>query len=144
MIRLLVEGGANVNAREPLRGTTALMWAVEQRHPDAVAALLKAGADPAAQSAGAGLPRNYIAPRVNTRAVEEAQKRRERAAAAGRTYEEQLEFEYQNGQDLGGPRNAFTANRAGGAGQNQGQGQDRVRGRRARNSRRARHNRRPP
>jgi ankyrin repeat protein len=58
-----------------------------------------------------------VAPRVNTRAVEEAQKRRERAAAAGRTYEEQLEFEYENNQDLGGPRNAFTANRAGGAGQ---------------------------
>ena len=113
VIRLLVEAGANVNAREPLRGTTALMWAVEQRHPEAVAALLKAGADPAAKSAGAGLPRNYIAPRVNTRAVEEAQKRRERAKAAGRTYEQQLEFEYQSGQDLGGPRNAFTANRAG-------------------------------
>ena len=116
-IKLLVEAGANVNVHEPLRGTTALMWAVEQRHPEAVAALLAAGADPAARSAGAGLPRNYIAPRVNTRAVEEAQKRRERAAAAGRTYEEQLEFEYQNGQDLGGPRNAFTGNRAGGAGQ---------------------------
>jgi ankyrin repeat protein len=113
VIRLLVEAGANVNAREPLRGTTALMWAIEQRHPEAVAALLQAGADPAARSAGAGLPRNYVAPRVNTRAVEEAQKRRERAAAAGRTYEEQLEFEYQSGQDLGGPRNAFTQNRAG-------------------------------
>ena len=120
VIRLLVEAGANVNAREPVRGTTALMWAVEQKHPEAVAALLKAGADPAARSGGAGLPRNYIAPRVNTRAVEEAQKRRERAKAAGRTYEEQLEFEYQSGQDLGGPRNAFdqgpaAANAAGGA-----------------------------
>jgi ankyrin repeat protein len=121
VIRLLVEAGANVNAREPLRGTTALMWAVEQRHPEAVAALLKAGADPAARSGGAGLPRNYVAPRVNTRAVEEAQRRRERAKAAGRTYEEQLEFEYQSGQDLGGPRNAFTGNRAG-QGQGQGQG----------------------
>ena len=108
VIRLLVEAGANVNAREPLRGTTALMWAVEQRHPEAVEALLKAGADPMAKSGPAGLPRNYIAPRVNVRAVEEAQKRRERAKAAGRTYEEQLEFEYQNGIDLGGPRNAFT------------------------------------
>ena len=48
VIRLLVEAGANVNAREPVRGTTALMWAVDERHPDAVAALLKAGADPAA------------------------------------------------------------------------------------------------
>ena len=33
--------------------------------------------------AGAGLPRNYLAQRVNTRAVEEAQKRRERATAGG-------------------------------------------------------------
>jgi ankyrin repeat protein len=123
VIRLLVEAGANVNAREPLRGTTALMWAVEQRHPEAVATLLKAGADPAAKSGGAGLPRNYIAPRVNTRAVEEAQKRRERAKAAGRTYEEQLEFEFQSGQDLGGPRNAFTENRAGAAGAAAEQGQ---------------------
>ena len=122
VIRLLVEAGANVNAREPLRGTTALMWAVEQRHPEAVAELLKAGADPSARSGGAGLPRNYIAPRVNTRAVEEAQKRRERAAAAGRTYEEQLEWEYENGVDLGGPRNAFTANRAGQGAANAAQG----------------------
>jgi ankyrin repeat protein len=120
VIRLLVEAGANVNAKEPLRGTTALMWAVEQKHPEAVAALLKAGADPSARSGGAGLPRNYVAPRVNTRAVEEAQRRRERAKAAGRTYEQQLEFEYENGQDLGGPRNAFTGNRAGGAGGQQG------------------------
>ncbi len=112
VIRLLAEAGVNVNAREPLRGTTALMWAVEQRNAAAVEALLAAGADPSMKSGGAGLPRNYIAPRVNTRAVEEAQRRRERAKAAGRTYEEQLEWEYQNGVDLGGPRNAFTPDRS--------------------------------
>jgi ankyrin repeat protein len=126
VIKLLVEAGVDVNAKEPLRGTTALMWAVEQRNSDAVGALLAAGADPAATSGGAGLPRNYIAPRVNTRAVEEAQRRRERAAKAGRTYEEQLEFEYEQGLDLGGPRNAFTQDRSrqqqGGQGQ-AGQGQ---------------------
>jgi ankyrin repeat protein len=112
VIRLLVESGVDVNAREPLRGTTALMWAVEQRHPEAVDVLLAAGADPAASSGPAGLPRNYIAPRVNTRAVEEAQRRRERARAAGRTYEEQLEWEFENGIDLGGPRNAFVPDRS--------------------------------
>src|SRR5688572_7577126 len=124
VIKLLVEAGAEVNARETLRGTTALMWAAEQKHPEAVAALLAAGADPALKSGGAGLPRNYMAQRVNTRAVEEAQKRRERAAAAGRTYEEQLELECEQGQDLGAARNAFTADRsrAGGAGNNAGQG----------------------
>ena len=112
VIRLLVEAGADVNAKEPLRGTTALMWAVEQRNAAAVDALLAAGADPAARSGPAGLPRNYLAPRVNTRAVEEAQRRRERAAAAGRTYEEQLEWEFENNIDLGGPRNAFVPDRS--------------------------------
>src|SRR6185503_20047424 len=57
----------------------------------------------------------YLAPRVNTRAVEEAQRRRMRAQQAGRTYEQQLEFEYENGMDLGASRNAFTPNRARGA-----------------------------
>jgi uncharacterized protein len=112
VVRMLVEAGADVNAKEPLRGTTALMWAVEQRNPEAVSALLAAGADPAAKSGPAGLPRNYVAPRVNTRAVEEAQRRRTRAAAAGRTYEEQLEYEFENGIDLGAPRNAFVPDRS--------------------------------
>jgi ankyrin repeat protein len=111
-VKLLVEAGADVNAKEKLRGTTALMWAVEQKHSEAVGVLLASGADVAAKSGGAGLPRNYLAPRVNTRAVEEAQKRRVRAQQAGRTYEQQLEFEYENGMDLGASRNAFTPNRA--------------------------------
>jgi ankyrin repeat protein len=112
VIKLLLEAGADVNAKEPLRGTTALMWAVEQKNADAVAALLAAGADPAAKSGPAGIPRNYLAPRVNTRAVEEAQKRRERAKAAGRTYEEQLEWEFENNIDLGAARNAFEPDRS--------------------------------
>ena len=103
-IRILVEAGADVNARERLRGTTALMWAAEQKHPEAVKALLAAGADPAAKSAGAGLPRNYMAGRVNTRVVDEARARRERAQAAGRTYDEQFEWERQNGVPMLGQR----------------------------------------
>jgi ankyrin repeat protein len=103
-IRILVEAGADVNARERLRGTTALMWAAEQKHPEAVKALLAAGADPAAKSAGAGLPRNYMAGRVNTRVVEEARARRDRAQAAGRTYDEQFEWERQNGVPMLGQR----------------------------------------
>jgi ankyrin repeat protein len=122
VVKLLLEAGANVNATEPIRGTTALMWAVEQRNPEAVEALLDAGADPSIRSGPAGLPRNYMAPRVNTRAVEEAQRRRQRAIAAGRTYEQQLEWEFENNIDLGGPRNAFVPDRsrtaAAGAGAN--------------------------
>jgi uncharacterized protein len=102
-VRVLIEGGAKVNARETLRGTTALMWAVEQRHPEAVKVLLAGGADVAARSGGAGLPRNYLAPKVNTAVVKAAAERFARAAAAGRTYEEQLKWERENGQFTGPP-----------------------------------------
>ena len=103
-VKLLVEAGADVNARERLRGTTALMWAVSQRHPEAAKVLIASGADVGAKSAGAGVPRNYMANRVNLRAVTQSQDRRKRAAAAGRTYEEQLAFEQREGRDLGGQR----------------------------------------
>ena len=89
-IKVLLGAGADVNAKEPLRGTTALMWAAEQKHPAAVKALLDGKADFAAKSAGAGLPRNYFATKVDIRVVEGAQRRYGVAAAAGRTYEEQL------------------------------------------------------
>ena len=96
VITRLLSAGADVNARERLRGTTALMWAAEQRHPEAVKALLAAGADPAIASGPAGLPRNYMAPRVDVSAVQAARERRARATAAGRTYEEQVAFERRN------------------------------------------------
>jgi ankyrin repeat protein len=72
------------------------MWAAEQRHPEAVKALLAAGADPGIASGPAGLPRNYMAPRVDVNAVQEARQRRARATAAGRTYDEQVAFERRN------------------------------------------------
>jgi len=97
VIKRLVGAGADVNAKEPLRGTTALMWAAEQRHAAAVKMLLELGADHAAKSGPAGLPRNYMAPRVNTAAVKDAQRRYAEAVAAGRTYEEQLEYEASHG-----------------------------------------------
>jgi ankyrin repeat protein len=122
-IRLLVEAGADVNARETLRGTTALMWAAEQKHPAAVKALLAAGADPALKSGGAGLPRNYMANRVNARVVDQAGERRKRAREAGRTYEEQLDFEQRNGVDIGGQRGLAQALGAGGVPLQGGRGQ---------------------
>jgi ankyrin repeat protein len=96
-VTLLIAAGAEVNAKEPIRGTTALMWAVEQRHPEAVASLIAGKADVSAKSAGAGLPRNYMANRVNPARVEAANRVRAAAAKAGRTYEEQLEIEQKNG-----------------------------------------------
>ena len=103
-IKVLLEAGADVNAKETIRGTTALMWAVEQKHPEAVKVLLAAGADPEAKSGGAGLPRNYMANRVNQRAVALAQDRRRRAAANGITYEEQLTRDQKAGLEIGGQR----------------------------------------
>jgi ankyrin repeat protein len=67
-IKVLVDHKADVNAKEKLRGTTALMWAAEQVHPEAVKALVAAGADFAAatnnDTKGA---RAYLAPSVAAR-----------------------------------------------------------------------------
>jgi ankyrin repeat protein len=67
-IKILVDHKADVNAKEKLRGTTALMWAAEQVHPEAVKALVAAGADIAAatnnDTKGA---RAYLAPSVAAR-----------------------------------------------------------------------------
>jgi ankyrin repeat protein len=96
-IKSLVAAGADVNAKEPIRGTTALMWAVEQRHPAAVNALLQSKADFSAKSGPAGLPRNYMAPRLNPDAVQAANRIRAEAAKAGKSYEEQLAVDAANG-----------------------------------------------
>src|SRR5215468_224424 len=105
-IRLLVNGGADVNAQEPLRETTALMWAVEQKHPAAVAELLEAKADFRLKSAAAGLPRNYMAQKVNVANIEAAARRYAEAAANGRTYIEQVEYEEAHGIQHEGRRQA--------------------------------------
>jgi ankyrin repeat protein len=97
-IRLLLEAGADVNAKEPLRGTTALMWAAAQKHPAAVKALLDGGADVAAKSGAAGLPRDYMAQKVNAANVETAMNRWKEAVKNNRTYEQQLAFEEANGK----------------------------------------------
>jgi hypothetical protein len=47
---LLLERGANVNAREARKGQTALMWAVAQSHPAMVRLLLEHGAEVEARS----------------------------------------------------------------------------------------------
>lgn len=107
-INLLAKAGADVNAKERLRETTALMWAAEQKHADAVKALIELGADMSARSGPAGLPRNYMAQRVNVTTVEKAAERYKRAIAAGRTYEEELAVEQKEGVDLGGQRGLGT------------------------------------
>ena len=50
-IRALIARGANVNAREPLKSQSALMWAIAQKHTAVVRVLLEHGADIRARSA---------------------------------------------------------------------------------------------
>ncbi len=52
-MKALLDRGAEVNATETARGTTALMWAVAQRHPEAAKLLIDRGADVKAASANA-------------------------------------------------------------------------------------------
>ena len=90
---MLVEAGADVNAREPLRGTTALMWAARQKHPEAVKVLLAAGAD-VGEVGWRRCCRATTWPSASTRVSSmQAHERRRARGAAGRTYDEQFEFE---------------------------------------------------
>jgi ankyrin repeat protein len=44
-VKLLLDHGANVNAKETYKGQTALMWAAAERHPEVVKLLMAHGAD---------------------------------------------------------------------------------------------------
>src|SRR5262245_22114388 len=49
-LKTLIDLGANVNAKETYRGTTALMWAADEAHAEAVRYLIERGADIKARS----------------------------------------------------------------------------------------------
>ena len=49
-IQVLLDHHADVNAKDKLRGTTALMWATDQSHPEAVKLLIAHGASVSAQT----------------------------------------------------------------------------------------------
>ena len=49
-MKVLLDHGADVNAKETLRGTTPLMWAADEGHAAAVQLLIERGADIKAQS----------------------------------------------------------------------------------------------
>ncbi len=62
-VKLLVEYGAVVNAKEPSQNQTALMWAAAERHPSVVSALIEEHADMKAQTK-AGFAAIHFAARV--------------------------------------------------------------------------------
>jgi ankyrin repeat protein len=50
VVTALVDRGADVNAKEPTRGQTALMLAAAEQHPEAIRVLIQRGADVHARS----------------------------------------------------------------------------------------------
>ena len=69
-IKALLDARADVQAKEKLRGTTALMWAVEQAHPSAVKLLVEHGANVgAASNPDAKGGTAYLAPTPQQRAI---------------------------------------------------------------------------
>jgi len=86
-LNVLLAHKASVNAREKMRGTTALMWAAEQAHPEAVKLLVAHGADiraasnPDTRNAKNNLA-NTVTERLNSRLGAIGQSRARAAAAA--------------------------------------------------------------
>jgi ankyrin repeat protein len=63
LLEVLLANGAQIDAKEKLRGTTALMWAAANSNPEAVRFLVSKGADVSARSATTPPGRNpYLAP----------------------------------------------------------------------------------
>ena len=76
-VKVLLEHGTEVNARETWGGTTALMWAVSERHPDLVKLLIEHGAEVNAKSyfvpsaSGRGFEGSTPVPPKPNQAIEE-------------------------------------------------------------------------
>ena len=60
-VKSLLAHGANVNAKESRQGQTALMWAVAEKHPDVVPALIENKADVSARSKSGFTPLLFAA-----------------------------------------------------------------------------------
>jgi ankyrin repeat protein len=60
-VKLLVEYGAAVDAKEPNQNQTAIMWAAAERHPEVVKALIDAHADVKARSRQGFAPIHFAA-----------------------------------------------------------------------------------
>ncbi|HEX4136489.1 MAG TPA: ankyrin repeat domain-containing protein [Bryobacteraceae bacterium] len=71
-LELLLDHKADPALKEKLRGTTALMWAVEQSHPEAIRTLIAHGADVnAASNSDTRNSRLNLAPTVQERIVQD-------------------------------------------------------------------------
>jgi uncharacterized protein len=117
-IKLLAGAGVNVNAKEPVRGTTALMWAAEQSHAEAVKALLDSGADFSIRTTGAGTSRAYMSPSVGNGGSTSAKARLKTLQETGKSIEEQVKETAAGGGGRGNAQGANGAQNGGQQGQN--------------------------
>jgi ankyrin repeat protein len=69
-VKALLAAKANVEAKDNEQGQTALMWAVAQKHPDVVAALIQGGANVKARTAGGFSPLLFAARVGDTQSAE--------------------------------------------------------------------------
>jgi ankyrin repeat protein len=60
-VKALLAHGARADAKEPVEGQTALMWAVSERHADVARALIEAGADVRARAVSGFTPLLFAA-----------------------------------------------------------------------------------
>ena len=63
-VRVLLDHGAEVDARETQLGETALMWAASENHAEVVSLLVSRGADVNARSATVKFPKDRSASRA--------------------------------------------------------------------------------
>ena len=72
-MKVLLDHGADINAKETLRGTTPLMWAADEAHPAAIQLLIERGADFKARSSPAERGRGPALGKANVNVVAIAQ-----------------------------------------------------------------------
>jgi len=80
-VKALLAAGADKNAKEPLIGQTALMWALAEHHNDVAKALIDAGADKMAHTNMGSTPMHF--------AAREEHRRRAAAARVGCRHQHQ-------------------------------------------------------
>jgi ankyrin repeat protein len=105
-LTMLLDHGADVNAKEELRGTTPLMWAADEAHPGAVKVLVDHGADVKARSAAAPRGRGPALgkagdPRKEQAARAAAEKARAAAGGQGQAAAGQTPFDREGPADGG-------------------------------------------
>ena len=78
-MKVLLDHGANVNAKETLRGTTPLMWAADEGHAAAIKFLIERGADINAHSSSGGARKRTGAREIERSAASRSRRRARRS-----------------------------------------------------------------